>query len=99
MSNQLVVIISIKLVIGFLAALISILLWSKTRDVAWLTVVIGVIFLYLETLLEILELFGFILYKSIHYGDIEILPFIFGTLPFIFFGTGMFLFLLRIRKF
>ncbi|MGL1890532.1 MAG: hypothetical protein OCD02_02845 [Spirochaetaceae bacterium] len=99
MSNQVVVIIAIKLVIGFLATIISLLLWSKTRDVAWLTMVLGVIFLYLETLLEILESFGLVLYKSLQYGDIEILPFVFGTLPFIFFGTGMLLFLLRIRKF
>lgn len=99
MSNQMVVAIAIKLIAGFIAALISVLLWSKTRDGAWLTMVIGVVFLYLETLLEILDVFGFVMYKDIQYGEIVILPLIFETLPFVFFSIGMFLFLLRIRKF
>ncbi len=99
MTNQMVIAVSIKLIIGFMAALISVLLWSKTRDGAWLTMVIGVVFLYLETLLEILDAFGFVMYKEIRYGEIEILPLLFETLPFLFFGLGMFLFLLRIRKF
>lgn len=99
MTNPMVIAISIKLIAGFIAALISVLLWSKTRDGAWLTMVVGVVFLYLETLLEILYAFGFVMYKEIHYGEIEILPLIFETVPFLFFGLGMFLFLLRIRKF
>lgn len=98
MSNQLVVALAIKLLIGFIAALISVLLWSKTRDGAWLTMVIGVVFLYIDTILEILNEFGFILYKSLQFGDIEILPLLFEALPFLFFAIGMFLFLLRIRK-
>lgn len=99
MTNPMVIALTIKLITGFLAALISVLLWSKTRDGAWLTMVIGVVFLYLETLLEVLDAFGFVMYKDIRYGEIEILPLLFETLPFVFFGLGMFLFLLRIRKF
>ncbi len=99
MTNQMVIAVSIKLIAGFIAALISVLLWSKTRDGAWLTMVIGVVFLYLQKLLEILDAFGFDMYKEIKYGEIEIIPLLFETLPFLFFGLGMFLFLLRIRKF
>ncbi|OQY36170.1 MAG: hypothetical protein B6229_10610, partial [Spirochaetaceae bacterium 4572_7] len=72
MSNQLVIVMAIKLVIGFMAAFTSVMLWSKTRDGAWLSMVLGVVFLYLETLLEILDSFGFIIYKSFNFGEIEI---------------------------
>ncbi len=99
MTNQMVVTVAIKLLVGLFAALSSLLLWSKTRDAAWLTMVIGVVFLYLETLLEILDLFGFIIYKSYTFLGIELLPLLFGTLPFICFGSGMVIFLFRIRKF
>lgn len=99
MSDPIVIAHTIKLIAGFLAALISVLLWSKTRDSAWLTVVLGVVFLFLETLFEVLDAFGVEMYKEIQYGDIEILPLIFGTVPFIFFGLGMLIFLLRMRRF
>ncbi len=99
MSNQMVVAIAIKLVAGFIAAFVSVLLWSKTRDGAWLTMVMGVVFLYLGTLLEVLDSFGFIMYKSLLYGEIEILPLLFSVLPYLFFGIGMTLFLIRVRKY
>ncbi|QEN05382.1 hypothetical protein EW093_11890 [Thiospirochaeta perfilievii] len=99
MTNQMVVAIIIKLFFGFLAALTSLLLWSKTRDGAWLLMVLGVVFLYLETLLQILDSFGFILYKKIEFSSIPILPLIFEVVPFFFFALGMFVFLLRIRRF
>ncbi len=99
MTDQMVITLSVKLISGFIAAFISVLLWSKTRDGAWLTMVIGVVFLYLGTLMEVLESFGFIGTDIVKLGDISLLPLVFGTLPFIFFAVGMFAFLLRIRKF
>ncbi len=99
MSDQFVVVMGLKLIVGFLAAFVSIILWSKTRDGAWLTVVLGVVFLYLGTLLNILKEFGFISYNSLLYGEIEILPLVFELLPFIFFGIGMLIFLIRVRKY
>lgn len=99
LSNQLVIVMAIKLVIGFMAAFTSVMLWSKTRDGAWLSMVLGVVFLYLETLLEILDSFGFIIYKSFNFGEIEILPLLFNVLPFLFFTLGLVIFLLRIRRF
>lgn len=99
MSNQFVIVLAVKLIIGFIAALISVLLWSKTRDSAWLFMVIGVVFLYVKSLLEVLDAFGFIFYKSILVAGIEIIPLLFDTLPFIFFSLGMFMFIIRMRKY
>ena len=47
-----------RLTTGALAAFFAIMLWSKTRDVAWMLMVIGAIAAYVETVYSILELFG-----------------------------------------
>ncbi len=99
MTNQMVIAITIKLICGFIPAIASVLLWSKTRDAVWLTMVAGVIFLYLETLLEILDAFGFVSYHLIKVGDVELLPLLFNTLPFLFLGAGMIIFLIRVHRY
>jgi hypothetical protein len=43
---------------GALAAFFAIMLWSKTRDAAWMLIVIGIIAAYVETVYSILNLFG-----------------------------------------
>lgn len=47
-----------RLTTGALAAFFAIMLWSKTRDVAWMLIVIGTIAAYVETVYSILDLFG-----------------------------------------
>ena len=46
------------LALGALAAFFAILLWSRTRDIAWMLMVIGTIVAYVETVYSILVLFG-----------------------------------------
>jgi hypothetical protein len=55
--GQIVYVIS-RLVLGALASFFAIMLWSKTRDVAWMLMVIGTIAAYIETVYSILDLFG-----------------------------------------
>jgi len=49
-----------RLTTGALAAFFAIMLWSKTRDIAWMLMVIGTIAAYVETVYSILSLFGLI---------------------------------------
>ena len=99
MTNEVVLALSIKLILGFIAAIISILLWSKTRDGAWLSMVLGVVFLYLKTIFDVLSAFGFIFYEEIRVFELSIIPLFFEIMPFLFFSVGMIIFLLRIRKY
>jgi len=99
MSNEYVLVLTIKLLLGFISAIVSLMLWSKTRDGAWLTMVLGVIFLYMKILLNVLNSFGFIAYDNIKISGIVLIPLLFETLPFVFFTIGMVIFLLRIRKY
>jgi hypothetical protein len=56
-SGSILFIVS-RLSTGALAAFFAIMLWSKTRDVAWMLMVIGTIAAYVETVYSILDLFG-----------------------------------------
>ena len=56
-TGEILFIIS-RLTTGALAAFFAIMLWSKTRDVAWMLMVIGTIVAYVETVYSILVLFG-----------------------------------------
>ena len=47
-----------RLILGTLAAFLAITLWSKTRDIAWILMVIGTIVMYVEIVYSILELLG-----------------------------------------
>lgn len=47
-----------RLILGALAAFFAIMLWSKTRDAAWMLLIIGAIAAYIETVYAVLNLFG-----------------------------------------
>ena len=49
-----------RLILGAIASFLAILLWSRTRDLAWMLVIIGAIAAYVETIYTILNLFGII---------------------------------------
>ena len=49
---------SSRLILGALAAFFAIMLWSKTRDAAWMLVAIGVMVMYVEIVYSILEMLG-----------------------------------------
>lgn len=48
----------VKLALGAVASFLAILVWSKTREIAWLCVVAGILALYAGTLYRALKLFG-----------------------------------------
>ncbi|MCL1812319.1 MAG: hypothetical protein FWG29_02215 [Treponema sp.] len=56
-AGEIVFIVS-RMTTGALAAFFAIMLWSKTRDIAWMLMVIGTIAAYIETVYSILVLFG-----------------------------------------
>ncbi|MDR0313880.1 MAG: hypothetical protein LBI14_09810 [Treponema sp.] len=83
-SGQLVYIIS-RLSLGALAAFLAILLWSKTRDLAWMLMVIGAIAAYVDTVYSILVLLGIAGGSLLSTGSMPVLSIIFPCLPTAFF--------------
>ncbi|MCL2138557.1 MAG: hypothetical protein FWH41_03395 [Treponema sp.] len=53
-SGQLVLVYS-RLILGASAVFLAIMLWSKTRDIAWLFLLIGTVFAYIEIIYTVLE--------------------------------------------
>jgi hypothetical protein len=84
-----ILLMMIQLVSGALATLFAILLWAKTRDSAWMLVIIGVILWYGRILFEALELFGIArLEVSIRWLNILALAAL-ENLPILFIALGI----------
>ena len=83
-SGQIVYIIS-RLSLGAMASFLAIMLWSKTRDVAWMLIVIGTIAAYVETVYSILNLFGISGGRFITIGSVPLISIVLPCLPVIFF--------------
>ncbi len=58
MDTQSLVFIISRLVVGAGAAFLAIILWSKTRDSAWMFIVVGTIFRYGQIMYDTFGIFG-----------------------------------------
>ena len=83
-SGQIIYILS-RLSLGALASFFAIMLWSRTRDVAWMLMVIGTIAAYVETVYAILNLFGIVGENILIIGTVPLISIILPCLPTIFF--------------
>jgi hypothetical protein len=83
-SGQVTYIIS-RLALGALASFFAIMLWSKTRDIAWMLMVIGTIAAYVETVYSILELFGITSGAVLSIGSVPLVSIVLPCLPTVFF--------------
>ena len=77
--------ILIRLSLGALASFFAIMLWSRTRDVAWMLMVIGTIAVYVETVYAILNLFGIAGDHILMIGSVPLISIILPCLPTVFF--------------
>ena len=83
-SGQIIYILS-RLSLGALASFFAIMLWSKTRDVAWMLMVIGTIAAYVETVYSILNLFGISGGNFFTIGTVPLMAILLPSLPTLFF--------------
>jgi len=85
-SGQTVFIIS-QLVLGAIASFLAIMFWSRTRDPAWMLIIIGVLISYIEIVHSILGLFGmsgdfFVI------GSVPVVSFVLPLIRMLFFIAG-----------
>ena len=76
-----------RLILGALAAFLAIMLWSRTRDAAWMLVVIGTIASYAELVYSILVIFGMIGGPLI--GTMPLMSILLPCLPLVFFCSAL----------
>ena len=82
-SGQIIYILC-RLILGALASFFAIMLWSKTRDVAWMLMVIGTIAAYVETVYAILNLFGISGGNILVIGSVPLISIVLPCLPTVF---------------
>ncbi len=76
------------LVLGAFATFCAILLWSRTRDMAWTFVIIGAIVAYANIVLTTLRTFGILGEDFFLYRGIPVFSMALADLPLLFSGIG-----------
>ena len=92
--DQWILILS-RLALGSIATFLAIMLWSKTRDSAWMFIVIGVIVSYGEIVYTTLVSFGVIQEDWVNFSGISIVQIVFANLPTIFFIIAFLIMVVR----
>ncbi len=88
-----------RMFFAFLAAFPAIALWSKARDAAWLFVVLGALFMFVDALYAVLVLVGVASYSLPFAAGIPLLKSVLGALPSVCMALGFVVFLYRVRRY
>jgi hypothetical protein len=93
-----VVFFSMRLLLGALASFFAIMLWSKTRDVAWMLIVVGTIIAYIEIIYSILDFFGIGSGNIFVIGSVPLVSFILAPLQLMSFIAAFLIMVLRLSR-
>ena len=85
----------IKLALNGVAAFLAILLWSKTRDAAWMSLVAGAVTRYAGIVYELLVALGVVLEGTVLIAGIPLLTLLFTVIPTLFYILAFILMLAR----
>jgi hypothetical protein len=69
---------------GAIAAFFAILLWSRTRDIPWVLVIIGTLILYAEIVYTTLERFGMVGGELWTLAGVPVFKALLANLPLVF---------------
>lgn len=73
-----------RLATGAIATFFAILLWSQTRDVSWVLVIIGTLVSYAEIVFTTLETFGVISADIFYVSGFPVFEMVLVNLPLVF---------------
>ncbi|TVR35816.1 MAG: hypothetical protein EA404_00370 [Spirochaetaceae bacterium] len=97
MSSDVVIMLASRLVVAGVAAFLAIVLWSMTRDTAWMFIVIGTIVGYGEVVLSTLESLGVVRIDALMVGGVSLFRVLFAVLPMLFFIIAFAILIVRKR--
>lgn len=89
----------VRMVCSFLAAFMAIALWSKTRDAAWMLVVLGAVFFFIDSLYATLVLIGLTSYEFLVWQGFPLLKSVLTGLPPLLMAAGFLVFLIHNRRY
>jgi hypothetical protein len=87
----------IKLVLSGVAAFLAIMLWSRTKDGAWMSLIAGTIINYTGIVYNILKSFGIIAGSFLVLAGTSCIELFFVGVPFIFYIITFILLLIKSR--
>ena len=83
-----------RLILGAIAAFFAIMLWSKTRDAAWMLMVAGTLVMYIEIVYSILETLG-ITAGALFIGSVSLAAILLPAFRMIFFAAAFLVMVVR----
>ena len=89
----------VRMICAFLAAFPAITLWSRTRDAAWMLVVLGAIFFFIDALYSTLVLIGLATYNLPVLPDFPLLKSLLTGLPYLLMASGFLVFIIYNRRY
>ena len=95
MDKGQIIFVSSRLLLGSAAAFFAIMLWSKTRDTAWMLMVAGTLAAYIDTVYSILDLFGITGGLSLFIGSVPVLTILLTILRLGFFIAAFLIMVIR----
>ncbi|MDR0450540.1 MAG: hypothetical protein LBH26_04665 [Treponema sp.] len=84
-----------RLFLGALASFFAIMLWSKTRDAAWMLMVMGTLAAYVESVCVILDLFGISWGEPLLIGSVSLSLILLPCLRNVFFIAAFLIMVIR----
>jgi hypothetical protein len=97
MSTGDIVLLASRLSVAAVAAFLAILLWSRTRDIAWMLIVIGVIASYADILFGLLAEFGIVDEARYSWLGLPLGRIILSNLPYLFLCSALLVMIRRKR--
>ncbi len=86
-----------KIIFGGIATFFAVLVWSKTRDIAWILIVIGTIVYYIGIIYDTLDMFGIVGEYAIVINGISLVKLILSNLPMVIFVFAFIIVVVRKR--
>jgi hypothetical protein len=96
-SGQIVFVYS-RLILGAAAAFLAIMLWAKTRDIAWMLLVIGTIIAYIEVVYSVLETLGISASYGLMIGSVSLATILLSALRMLFFIAAFLVMVVRVYR-
>ena len=87
-----------RLILGAAAAFLAIMLWSKTRDIAWMLIVVGILAAYIGIIYSILDMFGFTSGVFPMIGTVQLAAILLSCIQMLFFIAAFLIMVIRRRK-
>ncbi len=86
-----------RLGIGAVATFLAIVLWAKTRDSAWMFIIMGIIIKYGAIMYSTFKIYGIISSGLYTINGIPVVDLVLENLPTLFFIIGLLIMILRSR--